>query len=227
MKRIIVIILLLSPLFAISQGSVDFGLWGGGSYYLGELNTSKHFKFIRPAGGAFVRYNYNKRYSLKGAVNLGSLTANDLSSQYLYQNFRAHSFYTPFIDFDCKFEFNFLPYQLDNDKHPYTLYVTGGLGFSILSYASRPYQAVVPFGLGFKFNLSKRMGAGIEYTFRKTFTDYIDRLGGNEYFIENSLSYQPLKQNAYWHDKDWYSLIGIFVSYNFPESGVKCHTYDD
>ncbi|MFH2141418.1 MAG: DUF6089 family protein [Bacteroidota bacterium] len=227
MVRIIIIILLFIPLLIKAQVSTDFGLWGGGSYYLGELNTSTHFKSIKPAGGAFVRYNYNKRYALTGSINLGALSGNDLSSRYLYQNFRAHTFYTPFVDFATKFEFNFLPYEIGNDKHPYTLYVTNGIAFAIISYASRPYQIAVPTGLGFKFNISKHMGGGIEYTFRKTFTDYIDRMGGSRYYIENSPSYFPLKQKAYLHDNDWYSMIGFFISYNIPKSGVKCHTYDN
>ncbi|GAB4277262.1 MAG: hypothetical protein Kow0068_00330 [Marinilabiliales bacterium] len=224
MKRIIIVFLLIFPLGLFSQ--IDVGVLGGGSYYLGELNTNIPFKHTHIAGGVFLRYNYSKRYSFRGSLMAGGLSGNDLSSKYLYNIRRAHSFYTPFVELSGQLEFNFLPYLIGSDKDRYTTYIATGATFLIASYASRPYQVALPMALGFKISVSKSIGFGMEYSYRKTFTDYLDRLGGAEYHILNTSDYYPLKQNAYLHDKDWYSLAVIFISYKLPSNTIKCHVYD-
>jgi len=43
------------------------------------------------------------------------------------------------------------------------------------------YQFAVPIGVGVKFSLGKKAVLGVEYVLRKTFTDYIDDVGADNY----------------------------------------------
>ncbi|NTW34189.1 MAG: hypothetical protein HGB12_16490, partial [Bacteroidetes bacterium] len=48
------------------------------------------------------------------------------------------------------------------------------------------FQLVIPFGVGFKYALSKEWSVGLEYGIRKTFTDYIDDVS-TTYFDPDAL----------------------------------------
>ncbi len=225
MKKIFFSVFIITySLVVCGQKSYDFGLWGGGSYYLGDINTSFHFKAIHPSGGIFLRYNYNSRYAIRGSMFYGRLSGNDNSSRYAYQRIRNSSFSTPILDLTGQFEFNFLPYVIGSDDKKFSPYVSSGLTFLIAMNSGSPFQVVVPMGVGVKFNLSKKLGAGIEYSFRKTFSDKIDRLPGVKNTVGNFRS--EIKQRAYFHDNDWYAFIGLFISFKIRASRITCEAYN-
>jgi uncharacterized protein DUF6089 len=74
----------------------------------------------------------------------------------------------------------------------------------------------LPLGIGFKYNYDKRIGVGIEWTFKRTFDDDWDF--NNERTINNH-------QTAFQYNKDWYSFVGLFLTYKFDES-FECPAYD-
>src|SRR5512135_3448611 len=49
----------------------DVGLYGGGSYYLGDLNPGVHFQSTQLAFGALLRYNLDDRWSVKVSAYRG------------------------------------------------------------------------------------------------------------------------------------------------------------
>lgn len=224
MKKLIFPVFIICTLFVNAQRSYDLGLWGGGSYYLGDINTSFHFKSIHPSGGIFYRYNYNSRYGIRGSLFYGTLSGTDGSSKYIYQNIRGTAFSTPIFDLTGQFEFNFLPYVVGSDQKKFSPFVSSGLTFLVALNSVGVFHIAVPLGVGLKFNISERVGAGIEYSFRKTFSDNIDRLPGVDSNVGNFQSYN--KQLAYYHDNDWYSFIGIFVSFNIKRHGGACEAYN-
>jgi hypothetical protein len=115
---------------------------------------------------------------------------------------------------------------------------TEGQGSSLNS--SDPYsltQLVIPFGVGFKINVTKRIAVSVEYGLRKTFTDYLDDVGGS--YVNNDLlllengnlaaqladrslgesrAYGPRGNSA---TKDWYSTFGATISFSLGKPG-KC-----
>ena len=72
---------LTALLFSIpaSSQTLELGLFGGGSYYLGELNTAYHFNETQLAFGALARFNLNPRWSLKGSWYRGQVQGDDNS----------------------------------------------------------------------------------------------------------------------------------------------------
>lgn len=227
-KRTIIICVLFYSVVAVNgQKNLDFGLFGGASYYLGDLNTSHQFYHSHFAYGALMRYNLNSRWALKASLYGGGLSGDDLDFKFKYQRYRKYSFYTPIVELSGQIELNFLPYKIGDKRNKFTPYVSVGGTFLIASYAIQPYQPAIPFGVGFKFNFMPRVGMGIEWSFRKTFTDGLDKVVWYKDLptttVENS--YLLDKQTGYYHQRDWYSFCGLFITYQFKSSGADCNTY--
>jgi opacity protein-like surface antigen len=230
--RLFLLVALSSYIAPLSnaQKQTDLGVFTGGSYYMGDINMERHFYAPSFAAGPIIRYNFNPRHSLRLNTVYGTLQGNDLDFDNEFQRLRGHSFTTTFLDIGLNFEFNFLPYKIYQRKDIWSPYITGGLGYNRVlsstpsSLPSTLYPAVSPaknnmiitFGGGFKLTLSRRWAAGTEWTFRKTFSDSFDGLEnpGQEF-------------NTFFHNNDWYYLVGVFVTYKFWEYMEDCPAYDN
>ena len=106
----IVLILFLS-FFSISNSfsqTIEFGVFGGGSYYLGDLNPGKHFLLTKPAYGIIVRYVINDRLALRINALHGKVAGDDEISKFMES--RKLKFESGVTDIGAQFEFNFLNY---------------------------------------------------------------------------------------------------------------------
>ncbi len=184
----------------------EMGFMGGASYYIGDLNPTKHFIYSKPAFGAIVRYNLSTRASLRFTGTYGSVYAQDAKSDDLFQVNRNLDFTSKIYELAVGFEVDLLKYRINDMKYPISPYFfyeiayfrmnpmtsyngnevelqslgTEGQGTALSS--KRPYkvnQISIPLGIGLKFNLRKRLAMSIEYGIRKTFTDYLDDVSGN------------------------------------------------
>lgn len=186
---------------------------------MGEINPSpRHLYKPSLAVGGIYRHNFNPRNSLRFNAIYGKLKGDDLDFTNDFQQQRAENFETPYLDLAVNTEFNFFPYQYGLRKDRYTPYVTGGLGYNfVFSSEKRETTGLtLTYGLGFKCNISKRLSGGCEWSFRKTFNDRIDG-------IENP----GPENNVFYHNNDWYSIVGIFVTFKFLSYLYECPAYDD
>ncbi len=201
----------------------EIGVFAGAAYYMGDLNSNKLFHMSSPVLGFLYRYDFNLRYAMKINANFATLHGDDSKSDNLYQQQRNHNFSTRIREVSAMFEFNFLPFQAASKNEYYSLYVTAGVGsFFMKSPSNFPIHPIIPFGLGFKYGINKRIVVATEWTYRKTFTDYIDKLLPEEYGITGSL---PAKQLSYNNSKDWYSFAGISFTYKFALGSISCPAY--
>ncbi len=103
------------------------------------------------------------------------------------------------------------------------------------------FSVALLFGLGMKFRLSDRFVAGIEWGMRRTFTDYLDDVSTiypedpsqlsqtARDLSDRSLTPQgrdgtnwgTQRGNAY--TKDWYSIVGVTLTYNITRNPNNCH----
>jgi hypothetical protein len=60
------------------QQTFDYGVFGGVSSYMGEINPNKLLYSPSPAAGMFFRYNLHPRQSIRTSIIAGGLRANDL-----------------------------------------------------------------------------------------------------------------------------------------------------
>lgn len=219
MKRAVVIVcFLFICIVGHAQRKADIGIFAGTSYYLGDINPARQFYSPSLALGGLFRFNLNPRYSVRGSFYHGGLKGDDRDFDNLFQSRRAANFSASVLDATLQFEFNFMPYSTTGKKLDYSTYVSGGIGVAFISTSTAfTYKFVVPFGVGCKVNLAKRLSAGVEWGLRKTFYDNIDGL-------EN---WSDPETQGIFHNYDWYSVAGIFITYKIFDFRDDCPAYWD
>jgi len=222
MKKLLCCLLLgLISLSVFGQRSADYGIFGGVSSYLGDINTNRLFYSPLPAGGLFYRYNLHPRQSIRANIFLGGLKGNDFDFNNSYQQARDSAFSGLVGEGVLQFEFNFLPYSTQGKRWNYTPYIAAGVGIAYFNTDSnikyKPFQPVIPFSIGFKINIYKNLGLEAEYGFRKTFYDNFDGL-------ENNVNPD---HKAWLHNNDWYSFAGIAITWKIYNKLAGCPAFKD
>lgn len=227
--RIIILIILIcgSDNFSFSQKrerSTEFGGFGGVSYYFGDLNSpaTGQFRFVHPSFGALLRRNHNTRFAFKTTLTYGKISGSDskagISS---FEKNRNLSFSSMIIELSQQMEFMFYEFKVMDLNQYYSPYVFAG--FSVFYFNPKPkgaeksYSPVAPafpFGAGMKFKFSHRYLMGVEWSFRKTFTDYLDDV---------STVYPTGFQRGFSKNKDWYSFANITFSVRLGEKPNDCY----
>lgn len=207
------------PLLAMAQPNADFGVFAGTAYYLGDINPSKHFYRPSFSYGVLYRININTRYALRANGYIADLTGDDRDFPKRLNPDRPFSprhFQTSLLDLGLQLEFNFLPYTPNLIKWDYTPYIAAGVAGSMIlgSDAEATNTLGFPFGVGVKFNITSRISAGAEYSFRKTFSDRLDG-------VEN-----PSDVSSFLHNNDWYSFLGVFITFKFFNFAADCPAYN-
>jgi hypothetical protein len=120
------------------------------------------------------------------------------------------------LDLGLQVEFNFLPYTPNIGKWAYSPYISTGIAGALImgSDADAVNTLSFPFGIGVKLNISSRLATGAEWSFRKTFTDHLDGV------------VNPSGTNSFVHNNDWYSFMGIFITYKFFNFAKTCPAYN-
>ena len=250
-----VIFALIIMLFTttISAQTLEVGGFVGTSYYLGELNPGLPFNQTQLAYGGLIRYNINSRWAVKFSYNRGKLQGSDATGGSVVN--RDLDFKSQINDFSLVAEFNFWEYFTGSKKNYFAPYIFGGVSYFTFNSTSiggadlhaagtegqnvgfegrspyNKYSFAVPFGFGFKYSVTDRLGIAIEWGMRKTFTDYIDDISTTYYFDaaspppEISRENQLLSDPTMSHDanvqrgddktNDWYNFTGVTVTYKF------------
>ncbi|MDD2634659.1 MAG: DUF6089 family protein [Bacteroidales bacterium] len=215
-----------------AQQGMEFGLSGGGSYYMGDINLAKHFYQTKLNLGGFLKYHINGRYDIKVAAFYTNLAAADEDFNNLFQIQRDHSFETSLIELSAQFEVNFLPYQIgDVRRNSYTPYLQTGLALYIANSTQDIVNFAIPIGFGFKKNIKPQLVLGVEWAFRRTFSDYLDSLSGEDLRNYETDYGTPIdeanrhKQMGFRYNKDWYSIAVVSLSYTFKIGGLGCPAY--
>jgi hypothetical protein len=218
---LLVFLLLCSPsLFAQRTG--DLGVFGGVSYYIGDLNPGHQFLLPKPSYGILYRYNINHRMAVQAHYLHGKLEASDAKSN--TNPDRNLNFSSPIDEAGVQFEVNFFEYFIGSRMHWWTPYIFGGTSvFFFQPYGNvngskvalqplttegqgssiypdrKPYHLYafsIPFGVGMKVSLNKLIGIGAEWGMRKTSTDYLDDVSKTYYLDLASTNPAQVPANA-------------------------------
>jgi opacity protein-like surface antigen len=194
-------------------------LFTGTINYQGDLNpNSFSFKHSNFATGIFVRKPLNRWFALRAGVNLGKIEAADRwnkeylqsrnlsftsSIKELYAGLElavldiSTSRFTPYVYGGIAL-FHFNPWTLDNNGAKTYLKPLSTEGQGLSQYPKqRPYkltQFSLPFGIGAKYAVSDGFNIGVEFSQRKTFTDYIDDV--STHFVDHDILLQARGQKA-------------------------------
>ena len=247
--------------------SKEIGLTVGGAYYLGELNQA-HYKNVKLGLGGYFKFNFNRRVSF--AINLlhTNIEGADSTSNVAWRKNRNLHFKNAITELSGMLEINYTDYQIGNEVYYFTPYLYVGMG----AFYSNPkayngddwielrkigtegqyyngvklynlVNFVIPFGVGIKVNLgTSGIALALHAGFRKTFTDYIDDVGGiyadptlfepeEAQFVDRSLD--PARADGTntgldrgnTNTKDWYQFTGITLSFKVNRKKNTCEWY--
>jgi hypothetical protein len=118
---------------------------------------------------------------------------------------------------------------------PYSTYLFAGVGMQAYDYEMDPtlltpmvhasyfdkadpsgpvMSPTLPFGVGFKVNLSKRIGLGFEGGMRKTFSDKLDDLDDPKRYMKTvGTEVIEIRFADRYHNNDWTAYAGIHLVY--------------
>jgi len=264
LKRPLLYFLIFCQVFAFAQARKrsfvqnELGFLVGSSYYIGDINPRGHFLFSKPAAGIYFRHTNHYRYAFRFGFNYGQIFGDDALSKEADQLERNLSFKSNIYELSSIAEFNFVDYRIGNEHENFTFYIFAGLagyyfnpkadignGFEELrtyntegqNKSYRKIQMSIPFGVGIKFNAGDKLGIGIEWGPRRTYTDYLDDVSGaypnvigssdsRDNFIDRTTnaSATPGSMRGNPSTRDWYMFYGLNINYKLPSKrGSVCH----
>ena len=112
----------------------------GGANYSGELSQDPvTLKETHPAGGAFLRYNLNPKWTIKGNCYYGEISGNDSNGTSAKHKARGLSFISPILDIGANVEYNFFGFEAGGRKNHFSPYIFAGL--SVFHFNPQAYYA--------------------------------------------------------------------------------------
>ena len=223
-----------------AQKTADIGIWGGTSTYSGDMSEAPPFQTFNLNFGGFFRYNFNSRVGLRAMFLTGTAAQQGKIEGTEWQ------FDKSVQDLSLQIEINYLRYILGEKKTPFSSYVTLGAGVDYFKYNMDPAQIAlfnpehnkgtdvitdkpviaptIPFGIGFKYNIGRRLGVGIEYQARKIFSDKLDNLDDPLAYINPAG--EEITYTSIWHNNDWSGYLGVHVTYMIYIGKSVCPVYD-
>lgn len=210
-------------LFSSSAQEGEVGVFGGTSFYIGEINPSKIFFMPSFAIGGTYRHIFNERWAFRLDGTYTKLRGDDAKSKNTYQLARNSNFTTKIGDIALLVELNFFPYnKSDFDTKYFTPYIYTGIAFLIIPEPQYPFEFGLPVGFGIKYALTKKITIGAEWSFRLTHSDFIDKIHSDNF---TSTSTIIAKQNSYNPSKDIYSFLGLNLYFQIFKAGKPCPAF--
>ncbi len=249
----VVLLLAVAGSSVKAQKTLEVGLFGGTSYYIGDLNPAIPYNMAQWGYGGVVRLNTSPRWTFKLSYSRGKVKGDDLVTKAVAN--RNLNFVSTINDFSLVSEFNFWDYFTGSKKSFFTPYLFGGVGFFLFNTKAldgtplqplgtegqnagfdgrKPYAkygVAFPFGFGFKYSINDKLGLAFEWGMRKTFTDYIDDVSTTYYdnsvndpYSDPTASHDAYEQRGNSKTNDWYNFTGITLTYKFDLYNKRnCH----
>lgn len=270
MRKLLLLLTIALPLTVSSQ-YWEIGPMVGASVYNGDFTeTLIDYREIHMAYGGLVRYNISRIVTLKANIYRGMLSGTDANAKRYYErrwNRNLH-FRSKVLDIAIMPEINLTGFQVNSFSYKSSPYIFAGValfrfnpqaeyngewvnlqplgteGQYLNRFKDRRYsltQISIPMGFGWKYSYGKNITIGVEFSARKTFTDYIDDVSTTyvdrrELAIRNGdiavklmnrtgevnpeeIEYEEGEQRGSPDAKDWYYFAGFTISYSFLPLG--------
>lgn len=194
------ILLLFLAHASAAQQQWEAELMVGVSGYKGDL-IKRHsaFRSMRPGVNFNLKYNIDNDFVIRGGVMWGKVVGNDKYNKQPDLKARNLNFQTNILELSLCVEYNLIepeifygypyifagaglfrfdPYSYDNNNQKIYLRPLSTEGQGLGAYPNRKMysktQFCIPFGAGWKVNLSPRLDVIYEVGYRLLFTDYLD-----------------------------------------------------
>ncbi len=196
----------------------DMGGGVGMTGYLGDANTANLYRNPSWDLELLFRYIANPRWAFKTNFYVGGLRGNSEQMTNVFPSGENFKFSTTFYELGEMAEFNFFNYGMGERYRKlkrFSPYITGGLSLTMWSVEGHTYAGfTIPFGVGAKFKINRRLNLGLEFLMKKVFTDKLD----GEHLADPFAIKSSFAKNT-----DWYSTLTITLSYEFSKRCQQCH----
>lgn len=223
LKSLTIVAMLTCCLSAAAQDDgyfMEFGLGGGGSFYMGDANT----ELYNNTNGVFsfvARYNVNSRFSLKANLAAAGISGSTDGSYGTLPG-DGLKFSRTLYDFGVQIEWGFCGYGMDGWDGTRRLAPYGLLGIG-MTYAPEParndFGANFPIGLGVRYKLSERVNIGLEWSMRFSTSDRLDVTADSGTSLENPFM---IKGKGI-KNKDSYSFTMLYVTFDIFKRPCNCN----
>ncbi len=206
MKKTTTLLFLLIALCKSYAQYWEAGIAGGATSYFGDLQPkSPATGSYGLTYGVLSRLHYKPNLSFKAMAISGKFYATDRYASGT-RTFRNLEVETEFYELGVTVEYNLAQYNINDGKltSPYLFAGVAGMYFNPRARTPAPnsqwinlrqlgtegqtlpggklyspFQVAIPFGVGIKTSIHKRVNLGFELGLRHTFTDYLDDVSGN------------------------------------------------
>ena len=206
--------------FAQPPRSIEIGPHFGATGYVGDLNVWrglkqwdwKHLHQLDFNVGAVVRYNYDSRWAFR--IDYTYLRVNAQDPEAAWVPSALIPFRSSFHDLSLIAEFNFLDYYTGQSDNSISPYLFGGISGFYYPQREKPYFVIqkkpleidfplsIPFGVGCKISLAKRLASTVEWRMHYTLSDKLEGVTIADY-ADNSQT------------NDWYGMVNMSLTYKF------------
>jgi hypothetical protein len=209
---------ILAVLEVFSQrGTADVGIYTGLTNPFIDYTKTYRLRSIGIDYGAYIRYNYNTRISMRVNALYGGVRGAGLLDMQQSASFKKNV-----LDLSAIWEINYTDFSMGAKKHNFTPMVYTGFGISLFSGINNQMVVTpnIPIGVGVKYALSKKWGVTAEYSMHKLFSDQLDNLKDpySQVGLENVTDLL--------HNNDWIGYFGISMMYRFFSGRKPCPVYD-
>jgi hypothetical protein len=225
MNKIFNLLLCLFPLITLNAQIHEFGVFIGGSNYIGDVGSTAYISPNEPALGILYKWNKSPRHAYRFSYTQSKITANDLDSEEAGRYLRGYQFENNIKELSAGLEFNFFEFNLHESKNKTTPYVYSGLSYvnydglyienGVTKSDGNKGTIAIPMIVGVKSNITPNFIIGLEVGARYTFADDIDGSNPTNDNLEN-LQFGNLNNN------DWYVFSGLTLTYTFGNTPCYC-----
>lgn len=152
MKKVLILTTILFTFISSNSQSIEFGMMGGVSNYMGDLSDLKiRINQSHPATGISVRYNPDRYISLRGSFLFGTISGHDSMSSNPAHRLRNLSFQSNIYDFTTQIEWNLKGFCFGdyNKTYGFSPYLSAGLNvykFNPKAYYRGQWYELQPLG---------------------------------------------------------------------------------
>lgn len=218
---LIAILMNIQKIYAQEDYRFDMGGGFGLTGYLGDANTSNLYQNPSWDAELLFRYIANPRWAFKTNFYVGGLSGDSSQMTNVFPTDETYKFTTTFYEIGELAEFNFFNYGIgEYYRHlkRFSPYITGGLSVTMWNVDGHTYAGLtLPFGIGAKFKINRRLNLGLEFLMKKVFTDRLDG---------ESLSDPMGIKSSFAKNTDWYSTLTVTISYEFSKRCQACNYKD-
>jgi hypothetical protein len=216
MKKLIYFISFICFTITSTAQINEIGVFVGGANYVGDIGSEYYINPNNFMGGVIYKYNLNPRMALRGTFTFAQISADDANATNSARQQRGLRFSNTIKELAVGLEYNYFEYNLNTyhqTQTPYILVELAAFNYNVAisEFAPLEYEygsktsIAIPFGLGYKFKISRGLAMALEVRATYTFTDEIDY--NNSEFP--SLTFGNPNSN------DWYTFTGISIVYAF------------